>query len=96
MMIPQEIIEKAKKLGFNDWIEKLESWEKSVINGDDCIIPSLWYLTDERHLHNLASPSFQGYLNDDTPANIYDDIVELGYDISDWIFDHFYNEEEGD
>ena len=89
MPVPDDIAQRAiKLLNAHDWIAKLNDWENKVEEGLHWT-PANWYLTDMRYTHNLGSPKFQGYLTDDTPDELYDEIVELGDEIYDWIEDHF-------
>ena len=85
MPVYEHIVKRAKELGCEEWIETLNNFEDRLNNEEPS--PSNWYLTDLRHLYNLASPHRNGYMDDSMPIARYDALVELGDDIIMWLED---------
>ena len=91
-MVPTYIRQKAYALDLGTWIENLDIWEGNLQMGKQWNAAT-WYLTDMRHTHNIASPKMLGYLREDLSQAVHDRIVELGDEISDWVDDHFVEDE---
>ena len=94
MSVPIEIQEKINALGVGDWVYTLNRWEEAVDSNMSSRVAGMWYITDMRHLANLASPNMQGYITDDTPQEKQDALIELGWDIYDWIEEKLEIEED--
>ena len=85
MPVYEHIVKRAKELGCEEWIEILNNFEDRLNN--EAPSPSNWYLTDLRYIYNIMSPYKQGYLNDDSSCERYDEIVELEDEIRYWVED---------
>ena len=87
----KEIKAMATELRVPQWAEKIEEWDQSVARGEEWT-PGTWYITDLRHLHNLASPEWQGYITPAIPYRRRDQLNELSDLIQHYIDDHFEDE----
>ena len=88
--LPLNIRKKLVDYGAIDWLEKLLNWEIRIENSDYI---TNWYDHDMRTTHNLGSSRWQGLLNDDTPYDLENNILQLEDDIVDWINDHFVGDD---
>ena len=84
----EEIKATATELRIPQWAEQIEEWHQRVARGEEWI-PAKWYLTDLRHLHNLTSPQWQGYITPETPPKRTDQMNHLSDLIQDYIDSHF-------
>ena len=79
------------------WIDTLDEWRASLTADIDNPLPARWYLTDLRHLHNLGSAQWQGFLprgEPETPNERTNAILNLEISVQDWLEDHFVSEDE--
>lgn len=91
--------EKAARISrdLTGWIDLLDEWRASLAADLEDPAPYRWHLTDLRHLHNLGSARWQGYLPKEGPTPTdprTHAIIELEGDIHDWLDDHFGDADE--
>lgn len=81
------------------WIDQLDEWRASLAADLENPLPWRWHLTDLRHLSNLGSAKWQGFLPKDTPTPETPKnhaIMALEDNVQDWLEDHFAGEGEDD
>ena len=80
-----ELETKAKTISVEPWFETIKDWVGNVTSGVQWEIPSMWYVEDIRHLHNIHN----GYglecaqVADDSPLDRWD----IVHDFADYVGD---------
>lgn len=95
-----EIHVMARELHVTDWSASVVRWHRALYS-PSADMPSQWYLTDMRHLHNLSDPNRQDCVTEDMLQTDPDALYALADLINDFVEDHFCNDdctynEEGD